>query len=361
MTLFDLFFIRNVLLRNSLFPKIPSVTDSPPIRFETPGFDRNAWQAAAEPFLDKSLMQDWAFGEAKAAAGPWRAVRGIFFKGNEIVGVVQAMIRDLPLIGGGLAWVNRGPLWRKKSDEASGRLSEILGLLRERWSSSGYYLRVAPPIEGAFAAPGFAPTGTLGWASAHIDLSQSPEWLRANLKRNWRTHLSKAERGELKTATGESAFSAFLDGYTRFLADKRFPTSVTPDFISRLQDSLAPETKMAAFVAYIGDVLAGGVLIARYGHTAEYLAGFTTEAGYGLDVGQILVWRAMLAAKESGLCRFDAGGMDEKRTPDGIYHFKAGLGGTPYRLANEIEFCPPDLRARLVRWRVRRAMKGAPI
>jgi hypothetical protein len=334
------------------------VNNAPLIRLETSGFDRTAWQAAAAPFLDKCLMQDWAFGEAKAATGLWRAERGIFLRGTEVVGAVQAMLRYLPLIGGGLVWINRGPLWRKTPEESPDRLAQILGILRDRWSAGGYYLRVAPPIEGAFAIADFTPTRTPGWASARVDLSQSPENLRANLQQKWRNALNKAERSELKLSSGDGAFDAFLDGYSGFITEKKFPTSVTPDFIVQLQLSLSAENKMTAHIAHAGNTLAGGTLIARYGDTAEYLAGFAAEASHGMNVGQILLWRAMISAKDSGLRWFDAGGMDEKRTPEGIYRFKAGLGGTPYRLADEIESCPTDLRARLVRWRVRRAMEG---
>jgi hypothetical protein len=298
-------------------------------------------------------MQDWAFGEAKAATGPWRPVRGLFFRGNEVMGVVQTMIRDLPLIGGGLVWINRGPLWRKTTNESPEQLAEMLGILRNHWTRSGYYLRVAPPIEGIFSVPNFKPTQTPGWASARVDLSLSPDTLRTNLQQKWRNALNKSERGSLKLSSGNNAFAVFLDGYSKFITKKNFLTSVTPDFISELQDSLTAEYKMTVYVVHHGGVLAGGALIARYGDTAEYLAGFATEASHRLNVGQILLWQAMMSARDFGLRWFDAGGMDEKRTPEGIYHFKAGLGGVPYRLTNEIEACPSDFRARLVRWRVR--------
>ena len=320
--------------------------------------DRATWQAAAAPFLDKSLMQDWAFGEAKAATGPWWPERGLFYAGNEVIGAVQAMIRDLPLIGGGLVWINRGPLWRKTADTPPARLAELLGILRARWQTGGYYLRIAPPIEGAFGAPGFESTGTPGWASARVDLSAPVDVLRANLQQKWRNALNKAERGELVLAGGIDSFPVFRDGFARFIAERHFPTTVTPDFLERLQILLPPENKMIAHVVHAGAALAGGALVARYGDTAEYLAGFATEAGQGLNVGQILLWRAMIAAKESGVRRFDLGGLDEKRTPEGIYHFKAGLSGVPYRLADDVEYCPPDVRAYLVRWKVRRATGG---
>lgn len=329
------------------------------LRFETTGFDRAAWQAATASFFDRTLMQDWAFGEAKAGAGSWRAERGLFRANGDIVGAAQIMIRRLPLVGGGLVWINRGPLWRTRSDESPERLAALLGVLRARWDRGGYYLRVAPPIEGNFHAPGFESTGTPGWASARVDLAPPPDALRAHLQQKWRNALNKAERGGLIVSSGVGSFSVFHDGFARFLAEKKFSTSVTPDFLVRLQDCLPPENKMIAHIARVGEVLAGGALIARHGDTAEYLAGFATEAGHGLNVGQILLWRAMTAAKESGVRWFDLGGLDEKRTPEGIYHFKAGLGGTPYRLADEIEFCPADVRARLVRWKVRRATGSA--
>ncbi|MBT3907004.1 MAG: hypothetical protein HOF30_15135, partial [Rhodospirillaceae bacterium] len=61
------------------------------------------------------------------------------------------------------------------------------------------------------------------------------------------------------------------------------------------------------------------------------------------------------ALKQQGIRQFDVGGMDEILTPKGIYRFKEGLGGTPYRLAPELELGGDSLRGRLVRWRVNRA------
>jgi hypothetical protein len=51
--------------------------------------------------------------------------------------------------------------------------------------------------------------------------------------------------------------------------------------------------------------------------------------------------------------------MDPEITPKGIYDFKEGLGGTPYRLAPELELGGDSLRGRLVRWRVNRARSGS--
>ena len=82
-----------------------------------------------------------------------------------------------------------------------------------------------------------------------------------------------------------------------------------------------------------------------------------------VNVGQLLLWQAVLTAKASGVTKFDVGGMDPELTPPGIFRFKQGIGAIPYGLAPEIEALPTGflkaLIARLVRWRVRRARLGS--
>jgi lipid II:glycine glycyltransferase (peptidoglycan interpeptide bridge formation enzyme) len=107
--------------------------------------------------------------------------------------------------------------------------------------------------------------------------------------------------------------------------------------------------------AFDGGTPLGSALIVHHGDTAEYLAGTLLDAGRPFSIGQLLLWRAIEDARSAGLRRFDLGGMDAERTPRGIYDFKRGVSGAPYRLMPEIEARPTGLRARLVRWRVRRA------
>ena len=78
-----------------------------------------------------------------------------------------------------------------------------------------------------------------------------------------------------------------------------------------------------------------------------------------VNAGQLLLWRAVAAMKEHGGRGFDLGGLDVDLTPPGIYRFKDGLGGVPYRLAPELEALGGGLLGRLVRWRVRTARPAA--
>lgn len=330
------------------------------IEFVGKGFGEAEWRSVFDSLHGQSLLQTWTYGEAKARTGPWRIERGVFRRDGEIIGACQMMLRDVPIFSGGLAWAGRGPLFRDSHDVA-----EMCTVLAEQYCEErGYYLRLAPPVgadefpQAAVRQAGFGDTETAGWASAKIDLRLGLEELRANLDGKWRGRLNKAERVgfRIEMSTEPATFSAFLSTHQQFLAANQFDTGVTPEFLRALQDLLTEDLKFEPVLAYDddGEVMAS-VLIAKYGTTAEYLAGNATDTGRRNAAVQLLLWRAIEQMKARGYTVFDVSGMDPDLTPRGIYQFKRGLGATPYRLASEIEAGGGGLIGRLVRWRVRRA------
>lgn len=324
------------------------------ISIDSGAFGREDWTRSVSVFDDLSLLQTWEFGEAKAAEGGWRADRLLFRREGSLVGAAQVMVRRLPLVGGGLAWLNRGPLWRK-TGEADGDPAPLMAALRRHYR--GYYLRVAPASPDFAAGPGFRSTGRAGWASAVVDLTPPVEELRARLVGKWRNHLAKAERAGLEVSGGTGAdFDAFLDAHGRFLTERAIPTTVTAAMLGRLYHLAPDDAKPAAFVARQDGAVVGGLLMVRYGRTCEYLAGNGTEAGRRLNSGHLLLWRAMAEMRAAGCRVCDLSGLDPLRTPPGIVEFKSGLKGVPYRLAEEVEACSASPLARLVRWRVCRAL-----
>ncbi|MBT7509440.1 MAG: peptidoglycan bridge formation glycyltransferase FemA/FemB family protein [Rhodospirillaceae bacterium] len=334
------------------------------LRIEFPVGDDNEWTDRVATHEGLSLLQCGEYGATKAALDGWRVERGIFIANGDEVGAFQALIKRLPIFGGGLAWVNRGPLALNANTDTIENHNKMLAALKAHYAQQlGYYLRIAPNIPAedppaeTTAPMGFALAGSDGWASAIIDLTQSEEQLRAALRGNWRSTLNKAERAGMKirTATEGAGFDEFVGSYQSFIDDRAITTSVTPALIENLQTRLSPENKLSAYLAHDNGKLVAGILIARFGQAAEYLAASSTDAGRRAGAGQILLWRAILDAKAEGRMRFDVGGMDPDLTPPGIFKFKQGLGGTPYRLAREIETLGGHPLSRLVRWRVRRA------
>ena len=315
-----------------------------------------------ETMNDASLLQTWAYGDAKTRSGAWSVTRLIIVDGDRRLGIVQAFIRKLPLIGGGLVWINRGPLL------ADGRWREVLDALY------GYFVvdrrmlvRLALPLRepvdlSLILPPQFrAADAGSGYQSARLDLSLSLEELRRQLDQKWRHGLNKAERAGAYVESGEDdrLLDDVLADYAAMMTRKTLQTSVTPQLLGDLQKALPPSQKLWSIIARDAKAVAGFVLVARYGRTAEYLAGSSNESGRKWNVGNLLLWRAISEMKEQGYHWFDVGGMDSVRTPPGIYHFKAGLGGAMYSLPNEVEASPNGLRSFVVRRAIRRARAGS--
>jgi hypothetical protein len=274
---------------------------------------------------------------------------------RRVVGVCQAIVRSLPLVRGGAAWINRGPL---PLDQTS--MEAVLQALQKYWvGQRGHYLRVAPPLYAVDpdVPHGYRFTAVRGWSSARVNLEAEVVELRKRLHQKWRNCLNKAERFELTVAISSEhrAFERFIDGYRRMLEEKDLVTSVTPELLLRLQALLPEDRRMHVLRA---DAAAGRtvgmMLVVRYGQTGEYLAGTIEDEGRAMNAGHLLLWNALIHLKSSGCRWFDLGGADPERTPQGILHFKEGIGGEPYSLIREIESDDGRWITRAIGARVRR-------
>jgi peptidoglycan pentaglycine glycine transferase (the first glycine) len=291
-----------------------------------------------------NLMQAWEYGEAKADLSSWSVERHVFKSGGRFAGLAQVFVREVPFIGRLLAWVNRGPLCAAGDGEGDVDVARMLGELRGLYAiSQGAYLRVAPPLVGdaesvsPFRIDGFTHSERLGWASSLIDLSQPIDCLRRNLDKKWRNCLSKAEKQDIKVEwlTDEASVEEFAGDYAQDQKIRGYSTRVTPDLVRRLRRSFRDNPPAVIRASRNGTRL-GSVLMVRYADRAEYLAGVIGGEGRNLYAGQLLLWNAVTGF--AGVCKYlDLGGMHPTRTPAGIFHFKAGLGGAPYSYINELE------------------------
>jgi lipid II:glycine glycyltransferase (peptidoglycan interpeptide bridge formation enzyme) len=245
----------------------------------------------------------------------------------------------------------------------------MLAELRRYWTvERGMYLRVLPTLFQGEVEPHLLTgsgyhlvEGSAVWVSSLVDLSQPIEVLRRRLQQKWRNCLNKAERQEVVAESGSSdaAFTEVLLEYEQRLKQKTFTSVVTPDLLTRLQSHLPEDRKLWALLGRQDNRTLGGILIARYGQTSEYLVGAVSDAGKAANAGQYLLWRAICEMKEMGYRWFDLGGMDPLRTRKGILHFKQGVNGSPYGLIGELEAFDGGLLSQVVRWRVGRARQAS--
>ncbi len=313
-----------------------------------------------------SLVQTWEYGEAKQQTTSWQVERGFLQKGKERVGMAQSLVRPLPFGLGGLAWINRAPIGFGKLNNLAQDTSRYLSALVYYYTKErGYYLRIAPPLEVGeintvdIEKAGLKVGNDLGWASAKLNLSPSLNDIRLQLNRKWRGHLNRAKRSGMIIRSGYEAekFNLFLSAHERAIKDKDFKTTVTPQFLSAMQDLLPPQRKMLVINAHMGTQHVGSILLAYYGESAEYLAGNTSSIGRKCGAGQLLLWHGIKLLKENGIINLDVSGQDPVKTPQGILTFKQGLNAKPYRLVNTVFSEDSRLANRLIGWRVNQALK----
>jgi lipid II:glycine glycyltransferase (peptidoglycan interpeptide bridge formation enzyme) len=266
-------------------------------------------------------------------------------EGDEIVGAAQVLTKRIPVLGGGLAWISRGPICRAIHRPSCVDLNPLLKALRDYWvDEKAFYLRIAPSAQietEALTKFGFRRTYAGAWTSARLDLSRPISSLRAKLEGKWRAALSQAERSQsvVTSTTCATKLSQFVKSYKEIFEDRGYRTSVTPKLLADFCEfsRKAPEPRMTLYQATRNDRLLGNVLIATYGRTAEYLAAAVNEEGRSANTSRLLIWQAIRDASERHYNWFDIGGADPGKTSPGILRFKNGLNGMAYTTSNEIE------------------------
>ena len=168
-------------------------------------FDASEWTALVGSSPGFGLVQTFEYGQAKTETGPWLMRHLLIEEAGRPVAAAQVMLRDLPVVRGGLAWINRGPILLSGAGDSPAAMTGALDALVRYWAKErNYYLRVAPPwANGPALDTGMRPAGRPGWASARLDLSSPLETLRAGLRKNWRSALISAEKDGVESRAGE--------------------------------------------------------------------------------------------------------------------------------------------------------------
>src|SRR5262249_46525816 len=145
---------------------------------------------------------------------------------------------------------------------------------------------------------------------------------------NWKASLKKAKTAgvTVELGTQDELLNEINGEYRKLLIRNHYESPVRPAFLEMFQKLASSDHKLLCLVARFDGKSQGGILIARYGDTCEYLVGAVSTQGRELSAGQLLLWNSVIHAKEMGYRWFDLGGTDPANTPKGILYFKQGLG-----------------------------------
>lgn len=169
-----------------------------------------------------------------------------------------------------------------------------------------------------------------------IDLSSGDDGLWANLAKNARNIIRRAEKSGIRAERVD--WRDHLHRYYELHCETYNRTGVTPHpiaYFAGIAEKMAPADHAALIAAYD----AGGRVIA-YHNDAWFGAGALYHTGCSLDDAQdtganyLLLWKAIVAAKAAGKCHYEVGPIfptSSDRKQQGLTFFKTRFGGEPHR------------------------------
>jgi hypothetical protein len=321
---------------------------------------RSEWIALTPSMFGYSFRHSWAYGESVADRYNATSEHIGIFRGADCIGLADVRVRQIPIVGGGIAFITGGPLVRRGHAETIDQdLSDSLEtLVSEYVKRRTLVLRIAPPIEWAtvgwdvaplfarlqFVTPGILP----GYRTLMVDLTPSVEQLRKNLDSRWNACLSRAEKHQLTlhTGTAKDLLDRFCPLFLELIKRKGFCVELSGEFFRDLQERMdAGEEFRIKLVESEGQLVAGHVA-SVLGQTSVALLVASNQAGNDLKATHLLHWKTLVEAKESGCSWYDLGGIDPKLAP-GVYQFKRLIRGTDVRAHGPFECHPSHIRAQI--------------
>ena len=311
--------------------------------------DRETWDACWKQVCRSPLLQSWEYGEAKRRSQRFRPERfAIRREDGTPVGLMQALVYSLPLVGG-VARINRGPVFLTGADdpvESPQDLEAIFNGIKatarqRRWRLT----RIAPELPAGDEAAarlcrlGFkSRPGAIVTASAVIDIGREPDEIRAGFHGKWRNLLKKSEKMalELETPSSGDALAFLIDTYESMQRDKGFkgvPTSLLRQMVAQE----GPTWTCRILFARHEKERCGMVMIVGHGDTCTYVIGWTSKQGRALQANYFLLWQSMLLFRDLGYRFFDVGGLGANTTA-GVHLFKRRLNGQEYSLVGEYSY-----------------------
>jgi lipid II:glycine glycyltransferase (peptidoglycan interpeptide bridge formation enzyme) len=311
--------------------------------------DHENWVSITQAFADYTYEQSFDYTKLMAERVGASALFLTIYAGKRLIAAASARVKTFPLFGRGLAYISGGPLMQLRGhDWEPVKCQAILATLKRKLvDEDGHLLCVrlpaSPPcpVEASaiFTKLGFRPTSQFRTYRTIIkDLKRDDRELRASLRKRWRRDLSFAQRAGLVIDHGsaETFCRRFLNLYAQMRELKHFDAGWNPEFLFDLPPA---SSGLEVLIATKNGQDAAGIVLSLLGDTTITLFSATNKLGREARAGYLMVWRAMLLAKERGLDWYDVGGVDARVNP-GVYHFKAGVRGQELTAVGPYEAWP---------------------
>ncbi len=292
-----------------------------------------------------NLLQSWQYGEAKRGRFLSHYNYLIIDDNGLPLGIIQILVHGFFGLGG-VARINRGPLFFSASEFNEDKIMNSFEAIRSLAVKKNWlYIRFAPEVLAAnHAEEIFLRLGlkkidnATPYGSMLIDLNREEDEIFMSLKGKWRNLLRKSMNCDVSVAkmTSEDNIDYLITAYNKHQEDKEF-VGIPEKILRNMAKQIEPDWSFqiwGAFTKENNETPIASIVSVRHGDTCTYLVGISDDVGRRLNASYILLWNAILNAKESGCQYFDVGGVNSD-TVKGIAHFKKGMGGQLYNLAGE--------------------------
>jgi lipid II:glycine glycyltransferase (peptidoglycan interpeptide bridge formation enzyme) len=297
----------------------------------------DSWNQLVQGFDDGTIFQTWAYA---ATVEGRRNIAPLWLKKDgEVVAIALVRFRRLPILGVGLAYVHRGPMWRKAGTNVNvEHFRQVLRALRNEFvCKQGLTLRLNPALfdddplglAAIIAQEDFMPVKhTAHERTILMDVTPPLAELRNGLSSHWKRGLKVGEKNnlEITEGTGDELFGSFIGIYDEKLERKKFSSDADVHQFRLIQSQLPEALRMRVLLGKSDGVLYAGIIYTRIGNSAYFLLGATSNSGMKSKGSYLLQWKVIESLKDQGATIYNLYGIDPVKNP-GTYRFKAELAG----------------------------------
>ena len=301
-------------------------------------FDEHEWSKCAREFADYSIYQTWPYQQVRGEMDNQQVSRVIIRDENgRVVTMCHVRIKHVKLLRLRIGYVQWGPLFRDKDDKVICSVEALRKLHDAYLPNKVNVLRVVPNARDnengkVFAemlqSAGFGRIQNIKpYRTFMLPADDSEEGIRKRLRKSFRRDLKKAEKSGIEIQEGyNEEFATILeDLYINSLKRKGFRGLPPEEFVST-QQLLSEDEKMNIIVAYFEGEPVSAHLASNLGDTALVLLAASNEKGLTCGSSYLVWYKGAIAALNSGMKRYDLGGIDPENNPN-VFQFKSRMGG----------------------------------
>ncbi len=296
--------------------------------------DKDKWNDLLDNFIDANIYQTWSYAEIVQSEKIIEHVA--IYERENLLAIALVRIKSIPVLKRGVAYIYRGPLWRKYGCQVSmNDFQRLLEALRLHYvEKNKYLLKLRPSIfndnfvkievdQDLYLDPG---SDNKIYRTLVLNLDEDLEVIRKNFKQKWRNCLNQAEKNGIEVVSGNNRelYDFFINLYTQMIQRKKFKEYVDIRKIGDMNDRLANKFKLQIFIAFKDNNPVSALVGSAMGDTGIYLLGATNEMGMKIKSAYLLQWEMIKWLKSKGIKRYDLGGIDPINNP-GVFKFKVGI------------------------------------